>query len=34
LPVKLTAADADFEEASPKPSPFAVLAGLKVPGEH
>ncbi len=33
LPVKLTAVDADFEEESPKPNPFAVLAGLKVPGK-
>jgi uncharacterized protein len=33
VPVKLTAADADFEEVSPKPSPFAVLAGLKVAGK-
>jgi uncharacterized protein len=33
LPVKLTAADPDFEEASPKPSPFAVLAGLKGAGK-
>lgn len=29
-PVKLSAVDADFEEPSPKPNPFAVLAGLKV----
>ncbi len=34
VPVKLTAADAGFVEASPKPSPFAVLAGLKGPGKH
>jgi uncharacterized protein len=34
LPVKLTAVDADFEEVLPKPSPFAVLAGLKVLGKH
>ncbi|MDD2917460.1 YceD family protein [Rhodoferax sp.] len=34
LPVKLTAVDADFEEAQPKPNPFAVLAGLKVSSEH
>jgi uncharacterized protein len=34
LPVKLTAADADFAEAQPKPNPFSVLAGLKVPGKH
>jgi uncharacterized protein len=33
LPVKLTAVDADFAEATPKPSPFAVLAGLKVQGK-
>lgn len=30
LPVKLAAVDVDFEEALPKPNPFAVLAGLKV----
>lgn len=34
LPVKLKAMDADFEEAQPKPNPFAVLAGLKVSGKH
>ncbi|MCF8160026.1 MAG: YceD family protein [Polaromonas sp.] len=34
MPVKLAVADADFEEASPKLSPFAVLAGLKGPGKH
>ena len=34
LPVKLTAADADFAEAQPKPNPFSVLAGLKVPGKN
>lgn len=33
LPVKLMAVDADFEEATPKPSPFAVLAGLKGSGK-
>lgn len=33
VPVKLTAVDADFEEVSTKPSPFAVLAGLKVAGK-
>jgi uncharacterized protein len=31
LPVKLEAVDADFDEPAPKPNPFAVLAGLKVP---
>jgi uncharacterized protein len=30
--VQLVAADTDFEEAPVKPNPFAVLAGLKVPG--
>lgn len=34
LPVKLMAMDAGFEETLPKPNPFAVLAGLKVPGKH
>ncbi|MDP1530119.1 YceD family protein [Rhodoferax sp.] len=33
LPVKLTAVDPDFEAPSPKPSPFAVLAGLKGAGK-
>lgn len=33
LPVKLMAVDANFEEAQPKPNPFAALAGLKVPGK-
>jgi uncharacterized protein len=33
LPVKLTAVDPDFEEPSAKPSPFAVLAGLKGAGK-
>jgi uncharacterized protein len=33
VPVKLAAVDADFEEVSSKPSPFAVLAGLKGSGK-
>jgi hypothetical protein len=33
LPVKLMVMDADFEEAQPKPNPFAALAGLKIPGK-
>ncbi len=32
-PVKLTAVDPDFEAPSTKPSPFAVLAGLKAAGK-
>lgn len=34
LPVKLTAVDANFEEAQPKLNPFAALADLKVPGKQ
>jgi len=34
LPVKMEAVDADFEAVRPKPNPFAVLAGLKVPGKQ
>lgn len=34
VPVKLAAADPDFEETAPKPNPFAVLAGLKGPARH
>jgi uncharacterized protein len=32
VPVKLVAEDADFEGATEKPNPFAVLAKLKSPG--
>lgn len=31
--IKLAAADIDFEDAPVKPNPFAVLAGLKDPGQ-
>jgi len=34
LPVKSAAVDADFEDLQPKPNPFSVLAGLKIPSKR